>query len=345
MIIACIYVRPGTNYVGHGVLFEALTKNPLDLRSGNVLGYRVLTPWICWAIGLRGRIFIIFNLIVACFSIGLVYCYFRRRVQQPGDALFAAGGLTFSAVILVTIYYAGFCDAMTYLLLFLMWQYRRKPWAFYPLFFAGILNHEGILFLVPWWLYIFFRESTHRRRLLLEIPVGFGLVLTLFFLFRHWLSQGKEVGMTSVFYFGALINDPLLSIRNAFQFYWMGFFSVFKGLWIFVIAAAVSLWKGGEKPQVIGMVLLMACAACQLLVAIDSTRMFTLGFLVLIISLEHLYRTNAYDFRRWAIPVFVFNLFIPQMLTAGRYIEIMHSLPSNILRMIFEHAPYWKAGG
>lgn len=103
MLAACFYVRPGTNYVGHGVHFEALSRNPLDLRNGNVLGYRIMTPLLAYLIGLRGKPFILLNLIFAGVTIGAVYRYFRGRTDQPGDALFGAMCLTFSSVVLITI--------------------------------------------------------------------------------------------------------------------------------------------------------------------------------------------------------------------------------------------------
>ncbi len=345
MLAASIYVRPGTNYVGHGVHFEALSKNPLDLRNGNPLGYRIMTPLLAYLIGLRGRPFILLNLVFAAVMIGAVYRHFRAVTALKGDALFGTMCITFSSVILITIYYAGFCDALTYLAIFMAWRWRSRPPLFYLAFLVGALNHEGALFTLPWFVYLKLTESPRKSRALLEMAVGFGVVLAAYFLFRNWLSSSQEMGLSATAYLQPLLTNPFGMIRKACQYYWLGLFTVFKALWVFPIVAAVAMWKDRRKGQVVGMIILMMCAASQLVVAYDSTRMFTLGFLVLIISLEYLFRTDAYGFRQWAPYVFLFNLFIPQLFTAGMIIEIMHSTPMNLLRMIFGHGPWWVQGG
>lgn len=341
MLAASLYVRPGTNYVGHGVNFEALSRNPLDLRHGNILGYRIMTPLVAYLIGLRGKPFILLNLFFAGVTIGTVYRYFRASVVRAGDALFGALCITFSTVVLVTIYYAGFCDALTYLAIFLAWRWWSRPALFYPVFLIGILNHEGVLFTLPWFAYLKMIESPRKSVGLLEMLIGFGVTMAAYAVFRSWLSGAQDVGLSMTAYLRPIFNDPLAIIKHAYQYYWLGLFTVFKALWIFPVAAAIAMWKDRQKSQVIGMVLLMLCAASQLFLAYDTTRMLTLGFMVLIISLEYLFRTNAYGFRQWAPWVFLFNFFVPQLFTAATIIEIMHSTPSNLLRMIMEHGPWW----
>lgn len=345
MIAAGIYVRPGTNYVGHGTAFEALCKNPLDLRNGNGLGYRIMTPLICWSIGLRGREFIIINLLFAAITIALTYQYFRNRATESGDALFAAICVTFSSVILVTIYYAGFCDALTWLAIFLAWRWRARWYLFYPLFAIGVLNHEIVFFLAPWLIFLKIAESNRRWLTVCELAIGFGVMIPTYLLFRHWLAGGTTTGLNMAAYLKPLLDDPLRSMRQPFQFYWLGFFSAFKAFWIFVFVALVAMWRNKEKMPAFKLALLLACSCLPLTVAFDSTRMLTLGFLALIIALEYLFRTNAYEFRRWAFWVLAFNFFIPQLFTAARVIEIMHSTPSNFLRMLLQDTPWWVAGG
>ena len=107
------------------------------------------------------------------------------------------------------------------------------------------------------------------------------------------------------------------------------------------MAAAVSLWQRGDRKTVIGMLLFFGGAASQLIIAYDTTRMLTLSFLVMIIALEHFFRTDAFEFRRWAPWLFLFNLLIPQLYTAAQIIEIMKSTPMDLLQMILHGTPYW----
>lgn len=341
MMAASIYVRPGTNYYGHGVSFEALSRNPLDLRNGNVLGYRIFTPLLAYLIGLRGRPFILLNLVFAAVTLGAVYRYFRARSPQPGDALFGAMCLAFSSVVLITIYYAGFCDAFTYLSVFIMWRWRHRPLVMYPFLLMGAFNHEGALFVIPWFVYLKLAESPRKLATVAELIVGLSVVVAAFMLIRRWISLGQDLGLFAGTYLSPLLKDPLVMVRYAHQFYWLGFFGVFKALWVIPFIAAVAMWKNGRKKDVYGMIILMLCAAAQLLVAYDTTRMLTLGFMVMIVSLEYLFVFGPSTFRRWVPWVFLFNLFIPQLYTAAKVIEIMHSLPSNLMRMILEKGPYW----
>ncbi|MDD4052412.1 MAG: hypothetical protein PHR28_11020 [candidate division Zixibacteria bacterium] len=341
MLAASFYVRPGTNYYGHGVHFEALSRNPLDLRNGNVLGFRIMTPLLAFLVGLRGKSFILLNLVFAGVTIGAVYRYFRSRSNQPGDALFGAMCLTFSSVVLVTIYYAGFCDALTYLALFLMWRWRSRPLLFYPLLLAGVLNHESVLFTIPWFAYLKVSDASRKSAALAELLIGLGAVLLAYYLFRRWISLDGEIGLTSGSYLRSFIADPLFAVKPAYLFYWVGLFSVFKLLWVFPLVAVVAMWKNGRRRDVYGIVILMACAVSQLAIAYDTTRMLTLGFLVLIIPLEYLFTTGTYRFRQWAPWVLIGNLLVPQLYTAANIVEIMHSIPATLLRMIIEKGPYW----
>ncbi len=341
MLAASFYVRPGTNYYGHGVNFEALSRNPFDLRNGNVLGYRVMTPFLAYLVGLRGKSFILLNLVFAGVTIGAAYRHFRGRSDQPGDALFGALCLTFSSVVLVTIYYAGFCDALTYLTLFLMWRWRLRPLLFYPLLLVGVLNHESVLFTIPWFAYLKLSDAPRKSVVLVELLIGLGTSLLVYYLFRRWISLDGEIGLSLGAYLRPFVADPLSAVKHAYLFYWVGLFSVFKLLWVFPLAAGIAMWKNGRRRDVYGMFLLMTCAVCQLAIAYDTTRMLTLGFMVLIVSLEYLFTTGAYRFRQWAPWVLVGNLLVPQLYTAANIIEIMHSIPATLLRMIIEKGPYW----
>lgn len=340
-LAASTYVRPGTNYVGHGASFEALTKNPLDLRNNNAIGYRIMTPLISYAIGLRGRPFIILNLLFAAILIALVYDYFRRRHDAPADALIGATTITFSAVILVTIYYSGFCDALTYLIIFAMWRWKEKSWLFYTLFLVGLFNHESVAFLTPWFIFEKLRVSKRKQITVIELIIGLAVVFSLFFGIRQWLAQGQQIGMDMRFYLSPLKENPLFWINHAFPYQAIGFFTVFKAFWVFPFLAAYAMYKNKDKTLLAGMIILTGCAFSQLLIAYDSTRMLTLGFMVMILGLEYLFVNDTYQIRKWAFPVILFNLFIPQLFTAAKIIEWMQSTPINLIRMVLEQKPWW----
>jgi hypothetical protein len=341
LMLGAIYVRPEGNYIFHGVWFEKLANNPFNFSEDNELSFRILTPLISYMVGLRGRLFIITNLIITAIFIGMVYDYFRKTSPRPGDALIASTVLTFSSVVLVTIYYSGFCDILSYLAIFVMWRWRRNIWLFALFFAVALFNHEGILFLFPWFAILRLRETESKFKTLLLTLLGLGIVIALYILFRKWVAAQKHVNLSLDFYFTPLLNDPLYWMRRPVQYYGLGLFTVFKALWIIPLTACYFLWKDGRKREIIFMALPVILASFQLIIAWDTTRMLTLGFITMVLALEYLFKTDKFDFRKWVPGLIVFNLFLPQLYTASSIIEIMRSTPMNLLRMLVEHRPWW----
>lgn len=322
---ACLYVRPGSNCSYLGKYYANLAEYPFAFESGNACSYRILTPLVSWLLGLRGSLIIFTNLIIATLLIGGVYRYFRTTAPRPGDASVAAAMITFSLVTLSTIYYAGYCDSLTYLIIFLMWRFKPKRTVFYALFFLGLLNRESIAFLVPWFAYISLSQGQGRPHRWWDPLIGYGLAFGAYFAFRAWISLHQDVAFSIGYYLDPLLDDPFHWLRQSWERIGLGLFSVFKALWIVPIAAVVSLWQRGERKVVYGIYLLLACTLAQLLFAYDSSRLATLGFMVIIISLKHLFEVNPFGFRGWIGWVMLFNLAIPQVYTANKLTDIMLS--------------------
>jgi hypothetical protein len=341
MMVAAIYVRPAVSCSALGVLYSRMSDNPFVVIPKNAVGFRILTPLISYLVGLRGDLIIVTTLILATVLIAVVYHYYRVRSPQPTDALIAAAVMTFSLVTLSTIFYGGYCDSMTYLLVFLMWRYRSRRIIFYVLFFLGLLNHESVGFLMPWFGYLAVKESFRKSRGFLDVLIGFIIVFGLFYLYREWMASRGEIIFTAKYYLKPILLNPLHWFIHAYPRQGLGLFTVFKALWILPVAAAISLWKLGRRDEVYSMILILFCVGAQLLIAFDSSRMLTLSFPVMIISLNHLFETNAFQFRAWAGYVVILNLFVPQLYTASGTIEIMRSIPGNIFSFLFQGRAVW----
>lgn len=328
---AAIYVRPATRCVVHGAMYASMAKDPFNFATDNPLAFRVLTPLISYLLGLRGDLIIITNLLLAALLLAAVYLYFRAHAPRPADALVAVAILTFSLVTLTTIYYGGYTDSATYLIIFLMWRMRRRRLVFYLLFLLGLLNHESVLFLVPWFAYLSSKVSGSKKKLFVDLIIGFGLTIVAYGLFREWIASHRAVGFSVDYYLKPLLHDPLVWLRKSYSFQGLGLFTVFKVLWVFPVMAAVSLWRREERAEVFSMGLLLACSLSQLVVAFDSSRMLTLGFMVMVIALRHLFLVNPYRFREIVGWVFLANLAVPQLYTARNIIEVMRSLPGDLI--------------
>jgi hypothetical protein len=270
-----------------------------------------------------------------------MYVYFRPRLPRPGDTVIAVAVFTFSLVTLTTIYYGGYTDSLTYLIVFLMWWFRRKRTLFYALFLLGMLNRESILFLLPWFVFISYPLREKKVWWLVDSVAGFAVTIGLYFVYTHLLASVRAVGLTPDYYLSPLLENPLHFVRRSWMNQQLGFFTVFKATWIFVLAALISLWRDRQFWRVSSILLILVCVWAQMIIAWDSSRMLTLGFPVMIVALLHLFKRDPFKFRIWAPLVVLFNFFVPQLYTAAEYIEHMRCLLENLIAMTFFGQSTW----
>jgi hypothetical protein len=253
----------------------------------------------------------------------------------------AALTMAFSLVTLTTVYSGGYCDSLTYLVVFCMWWWRRHPFVFFGLFFAGLFNRESIAFLAPWFAWVGVSEAQRRGSTAIVHATGFGIALGVYLLFRAWVSTQVSVLYDLSFYVDPLLSAPFVLFSQTAGVEWVGLFSVFKILWLLPILAAASMWSRGERTSVLGLALLLVLAWTQMLFAWDTSRMLTLGFMVMLVSLEHLFATGAYRFREWVPWLLVLNLLVPQ-LAVTRVITPMHGLIQNAILVGFLGKSTWQ---
>lgn len=325
LILAMIYVRPAMETVTMGKAYSALSEDPFG-TSANMVGYRIFTPIVSYVLGLRGELIIVTNLLFAWAFLTAVFLYFRKEFHDPTDALLGTSVFAFSLVTLTTIYYGGYCDSATYLIILGMWFLRSKSAAFYALLFLGLLNRESIIFLLPWFVFLSFSEANSKLKSSAKMLLGYGIVFTVYYFFREWIDSIKTVSLTADYYVGQLSEDPFIYFKKSYGHQGLGYFTVFKAMWILVFAAVFSFWNKRMIRPLIEICLILFFVWTQMFIAWDSSRMLTLAFPVMLISLLHLFKTNPYNFRNWGYLVFFFSLIIPQMYTAAHIIEFMRSI-------------------
>ncbi|UCD62938.1 MAG: hypothetical protein JSW34_09265 [Candidatus Zixiibacteriota bacterium] len=333
MIAGAVYVRPAVEPVVHGINYALLSRNPFDFAQGNQMGFRLLTPVISYLIGLRGDLIIVTNLLMATAFLAMALAYFRRNAPRPADALLAATTFAFSLVTLTTIYYGGYCDSLTYLLIFLAWWFRANRPVFYLLILLGMTNHESVAFLIPWFIFISYQVYPRKLYWLLDTVIGFTVTLGLYFLYRELITREQQIRFSITYYFRPMAQNPWYWFYRSSGYKLLGFFTVFKLYWLFVIVAVTSMCKCRQWRQLVSIALILACAWAQMFFAFDSSRMLTLSFPVMVISLLHLLRHNPYRFRSWAGVVVIANFFVPQLYVGGKIVDKMHSLIGSILAM------------
>jgi hypothetical protein len=323
MAAAVTYVWPRWLVDSQGPFYAQLSRAPFNAPVDHWFPHRILTPLISYLFGLRGDAIMVTNLIIAFAFIFLVYRYFRKNIGNRGYALLGAAILAFSLPTLNTFFNSAYCDSLTYVLLLLQWEYRKKRLWFYLLFFLSLLNRESVLFFVPWMAYVRLEDQgSSLRARFMDTILGFGITLGLYTLFRLWVASDHTVPFSTAYYITPLLHDPTYWIRESGH-KWIGLFSVFKSLWIVPLVAGYFMWKERARRLVISMILLLLCTLLQYVIAYDSSRIMTQGFLIMIVSFEYLALTNRLQFQIWIGPVFLLNLFLPQTYTAGNKVVYM----------------------
>lgn len=334
---AALYVRPATHTSAMGGGYADLSRHPwrafqpggaVDPMEVNV-SHRLLTPAISYVIGLRGEWIIVTNLLLTAILLACMTVWFHRNVVRPGDTLFATAVLASSLVVLTPIWAGGYCDALTYLAIFLIYWTRSKPGIVYALFFGGMLNHESVAFLTPWFWLVTREGYPSPRAWLAGSVAGTVLVLGLYAGYRGLLFTNHAAGAMAA-YFTPLRADPWYWLRRSTPYQLLGWFTVFKLLWVIPCSVVVAAWKRERRTAWL-IVVPVLCAAPQFLIAYDSSRLFTLAFMSMVISLVYAFREDPVGFRRWAVPLFVVNLMVPQAFTAAK--RVVWMVPS-VVRVI-----------
>jgi len=340
MILACIYVRPAIHTSALGDNYAQLANDPFSPEP-NPVGYRVLTPLISYLLGFRGQLIIVTNLFFATIFLMLSYLYFRKIEFDPAEATLGTAVFAFSLVTLTTIYYGGYCDSLTYVIVLLMYWFRSRPLLVSFLLFLGLLNRESIIVLVPWFGFLTLIESKSKVKDLALMGIGLVAVAAAYWGYREWINSIRAVPYDLDYYFGPLKDDPLAMFKVSMTHQGIGLFTVFKATWFLVFVGAVYLWSKRNITQLVSILMLIFLCWLQMFIARDSSRMLTLCFPVMIIALAQLRESNFANYKSWGWYLLIFNLFVPQLYTYREVMNLMHSTIAKLGAMVLLYDANW----
>lgn len=341
LLAAWLYTRPGVWPQALGKSYAQLSENPWDFSYNNRIRFRFLTPLISYLIGLTGRRIIITNHIITFIFLATTYWYARRHFADLAAPALLTAVLGTSMVTLSCVYYGGYCDILTYLIVLLIYWHLRRPWLVVLLLFLGVHNRESIIVMVPWVLYEQFQIRENRYWRLASMAVGLVLAGIGIMLIRDWIASQVATQFSPAYYFNPLKNDLFNWIKEATPFQWVGFFSVYKLLWLIPVLACVHWWHQRQWHRLMAIALLWGGVTAQLIVAFDTSRMLTLGFIVMLPCFAVLWKDNLYNVRAWLAPLILINLAVPQMYTAAKIIEHMHSVPEKLVEVFWFGIATW----
>jgi len=319
---AAIYTRPTLSLEGFAGQYAALAADPFGIHPEIFFPHRILTPLVSYLLLLRGDLIVVTNLCMAWLVLYVGYGYFRTRVSHPADAVAATAVLAFSQVTLNSMFNSGYTDSASLALLLLMWWFRERPVWFWLCFLLGLFNRESVVFLTPW--FVWLRLGDNRRpwtKRLGEIGVALAVSLVCYGAFRYWLASRQEFRFTVGFYFRDLPSRPTYWFRQSGWRQLVGLLGFLKAMWIVPIVAAFHAWTR-QRRVVWSMLLILACTWAQLFIAYDSSRLFTQGFLLVVVAMEYLFTAGpAWSTRLvgWSVIV---SLFVPQLYTAASVVTL-----------------------
>lgn len=307
-----------------GKYYAMLATDPFHPAPDNPVGHRILAPLLSYLLGLRGPLILYTDLFVVLVLLAAAYLWFRGRAHTPAWAVMGASTLALSMVVLTTLRYGGYPDALLYLLVFGAWWARSRLWLSCVLFLLAMLAHESAAFLSPWLLWVLAGGGSKAPLGVLRAAGGIAATLIVFWGIHLWLERmHPSVAYTLGFYLRPLLADPLHWFRESAPHRWLGIAAAFNLYWVFPILAATRLALRGSKADAALLLLPIPCALAQLFVAYDVTRLTTLSFMSMLLGAEYLIRTNGFGARRWVLPLSLVNFFIPQVNVAMGVVDFM----------------------
>jgi hypothetical protein len=324
-LVASLAARPAFAPAGQmGILNAELAAAPFG-PAPNAMAPRILTPLVSWLLGLRGDgLLILIAICCVLLPAAAARCALGAG-HGAGGALLAGGTLGLTLLTRTSLHYGGVTDVVTYLLIFLAWMWRARPYPAAAFFLLALLNHERALFLVPWLWWLLGREAGGRPHGRRDALLGPLLAIGLWLPVRLLILSHREVEHTLGYYLSPLREDPLYYLRMAWPWQALGFLSAFQWVWLLPLVRIRKLWREQGCAGLVGLALPIVCAGGQMFFAYDSSRLAALAFPCLLPALRSGLREDDPFFRRWLGLVLLIQALTPQVFTAGHIVEVMRT--------------------
>ncbi len=326
MLLAMLYVRPALFPSYHGIFYAQLSEHPFQAANPNA--HRLLTPLAAYVLGLRGDRIIILNLFVALLLLAVLYYHTRRERYFPCLSLMTTAMLALTMPTIFTIYYGGYTDSTSYLLILLMLIWAKRPALFWLFFLLGLLNRESVAFLLPFFALWHWRSLDSTKTFLRSMLIGTAAALGLYLLFRVLIASGSASTTThsGAFYFAPLLKDPLYWLRQVARAYPLGLFSAFKLFWALPVVACFLALRQRSYLMFALILMPIICSVAQSLIALDTSRMLAMSFPSLLMAILFLReKLNERNLAAFMILITLLNFALPQIYVTSNEVTAMRS--------------------
>ena len=337
LCIACIYVTPSLIPRQLGGGFAQLSTNPFDLSIQNNLRFRVLTPLLAYCIGLRGPLYILFPMIIAMCFLSAIY-YYLRKTQGAAESILITMLICFSSPVLFLLHFQGYVDVTSYLLIFLILIFIKKPFLWTVLLMLLLLNHDSNLFIIPCLVYFYFINTPNKITAAIVSFIGIIAAFIPFYFYRKYIGEHSTVDYTFQMYYSGIEEN----IKSLADYFYVGFFYAFKLFWLFPLFAVYYFWKEKNKQQLVFFALLLIGVLGQLLVASDTSRLIGLAFPMIIYSAIKVKEQWGMElFFKRTFYLLLLNFLIPQFYVGQSVMIRFYPLPSSLILKHFFGIETW----
>lgn len=343
LLLAIVYVTPADRDILHGEMFAELSQDPLSFGASNLMRFRLLTPLVAYWLGVPKDLFFMVPWAAACLFLATVYAYFERQRYSFWERLGMAAMMAFSIPTFLTLYWRGFTDATSLWLLTLCLIFIRWFWLWPVLYWLALLDHERGLLAAPWLVWWANMRGFQMRRLLWAVGLVGAAVLGLLLVREIVRYHGGQSVWDLAFYLsGQRVRENFEVIRGRFL---LGTFASFRLFWFWPLYAMYRYWgRAGGRRMVFFLLLVLASAAVQVIVAHDVTRLMGLAFPAILLgadAVRQLWGPAVFRRRLWWL--IGLNFLLPNYMVYFYHVVPFYPLPLSLFYKYFTHFNPWAA--
>ena len=336
LVAAGIYVRPSfpffpENLVGGSRFYEELANQPWGSKSW--LAHRFLVPMLSNAVGLTGSGLTYFNLLIIYAFIVLVLWSFLARYSDNLLPLAATAAVVFTMPVLYSVYDLWTLDGARVLFVMLMLLTRRRPWLFWSLFCLSLFNHEGNVFMVPFFLVLQWVEHENKKWVIATGILGVAMSIAIYLPIHEITSSSSNVGYS----LQLVLDYPFANLKAGGWSLYEAVFSGFKLFWLVIIFGIYVLLRDREYLRAF---LIFSAPASAMLQAEfggpEISRYMMVAFPGLLLAIEAIAERFRHELvGQVLLHITLINFFVPQQVVRGYTIAKMQSLVHMLVFWIF----------
>ncbi|MCC7232199.1 MAG: hypothetical protein IT242_04595 [Bacteroidia bacterium] len=307
--VAGLFTTVRWNLYYHGLGFARLSTHPFDLSTESGLRYRILTPLLGYLTFLKGPLLKYLTLCILGVFLGLCYHYSRRQQFSHSESLGITLTLAFTTLVSYQLYFPGYNDSLSYLLILLFLNYYNRPMHAGLILMLLLFNHDNNIFLFPFFFLLMTGRSLSIRKAGQSILV-IAIAGIPYFIYRLIIGKLVPVDFDTNYYFTSV--NLFWTWDHVKYFLGMGIFQAFRLFWVYPVLAVLIFIFRKQWHETLLFLVCFLFVLSQMIIAFDISRLVGLAFPLLLLSFPVVKnKFGEKTFRRLLWSVFVLNLLVP----------------------------------